>query len=89
MERNRGRYDNLIFFTLHRKEETTISVENNKKRSYTMKIDNTVFIVETEESEAAHETAEQKIKKLIEAGIDSLVDEERRRLNNQKATFEG
>ncbi|HBK01899.1 MAG TPA: hypothetical protein DDY77_02570 [Clostridiales bacterium] len=78
-----------MFFTLHRKEETTISVENNKKRSYTMKIDNTVFIVETEESEAAHETAEQKIKKLIEAGIDGLVDEERRRLNNQKATFEG
>ena len=54
-----------------------------------MKIDNTIFIVETEESEAAHETAEQKIKKLIEAGIDSLVDEERHRLNNQKATFEG
>lgn len=79
----------LNIFTLHRKEETTISVENNKKRSYTMKIDNTVFIVETEESEAAHETAEQKIKKLIEAGIDGLVDEERRRLNNQKATFEG
>ncbi len=49
----------------------------------------TIFIVETEESEAAHETAEHKIKKLIEAGIDSLVDEERRRLNNQKATFEG
>ena len=40
-------------------------------------------------SEAAHETAEQKIKKLIEAGIDGLVNEERRRLNNQKATFEG
>lgn len=79
----------LNIFTLHRKEETTISVENNKKRSYTMKIDNTVFIVETEESETAHETAEQKIKKLIEAGIDGLVDEERRRLNNQKATFEG
>ncbi|MFR1553221.1 MAG: hypothetical protein ACLSTV_00870 [Coriobacteriales bacterium] len=78
-----------MFFTLHRKEETTISVENNKKRSYTVKIDNTIFIVETEESEAAHETAEQKIKKLIEAGIDGLVDEERRRLNNQKATFEG
>lgn len=54
-----------------------------------MKIDNTVFIVETEESESARETAEQKIKKLIEAGIDGLVDEERRRLNNQKATFEG
>lgn len=54
-----------------------------------MKIDNTVFIVETEESEAAHETAEQKIKKVIEAGIDGLVNEERRRLNNQKATFEG
>ena len=54
-----------------------------------MKIDNTIFIVETEESEAAHETAEQKIKKLIEAGIDGLVNEERRRLNNQKATFEG
>lgn len=64
-------------------------MENNKKRSYTVKIDNTIFIVETEESEAAHETAEQKIKKLIEAGIDSLVNEERRRLNNQKATFEG
>lgn len=64
-------------------------MENNKKRSYTVKIDNTIFIVETEESEAAHETAEQKIKKLIEAGIDCLVDEERRRLNNQKATFEG
>ena len=79
----------LNIFTLHRKEETTISVENNKKRSYTVKIDNTIFIVETEESEAAHETAEQKIKKLIEAGIDGLVDEERRRLNNQKATFEG
>ena len=31
----------------------------------------------------------EKIKKLIEAGIDCLVDEERRRLNNQKATFEG
>lgn len=31
-----------------------------------MKIDNTIFIVETEESESAHETAEQKIKKLIE-----------------------
>ena len=45
-----------------------------------MKIDNTIFIVETEESEAAHETAEQKIKKLIEAGIDGLIDEERRRL---------
>ena len=45
-----------------------------------MKIDNTVFIVETEESETAHETAEQKIKKLIEAGIDGLIDEERRRL---------
>lgn len=69
--------------------KTTISVENNKKRSYTVKIDNTIFIVETEESEAAHETAEQKIKKLIEAGIDGLVNEERRRLNNQKATFEG
>ena len=54
-----------------------------------MKIDNTVFIVETEESETAHESVEQKIKKLIESGIDSLVDEERRRLNNQKATFEG
>ena len=67
----------------------TISEENNKKRSYTVKIDNTIFIVETEESEAAHETAEQKIKKLIEAGIDCLIDEERRRLNNQKATFEG
>ena len=53
-----------------------------------MKIDNTIFIVETEESESAHETAEQKIKKLIEAGIDGLVNEERRRLNNQKATFE-
>lgn len=79
----------LNIFTLHRKEETTISVENNKKRSYTVKIDNTIFIVETEESEAAHETAEQKIKKLIEAGIDGLVNEERRRLNNQKATFEG
>ena len=79
----------LNIFTLHRKEETTISVENNKKRSYTVKIDNTVFIVETEESESARETAEQKIKKLIEAGIDGLVDEERRRLNNQKATFEG
>ena len=79
----------LNIFTLHRKEETTISVENNKKRSYTMKIDNTVFIVETEESETAHETAEQKIKKLIEAGIDGFVYEERRRLNNQKATFEG
>lgn len=64
-------------------------MENNKKRSYTVKIDNTIFIVETEELEAAHETAEQKIKKLIEAGIDGLVDEERRRLNNQKATFEG
>ena len=62
---------------------------DNKKRSYTVKIDNTIFIVETEESEAAHETAEQKIKKLIEAGIDGLVNEERRRLNNQKATFEG
>ena len=37
-----------------------------------MKIDNTIFIVETEESEAAHETAEQKIKKLIEAGIKRL-----------------
>ena len=54
-----------------------------------MKIDNTIFIVETEESETAHETAEQKIKKLIEAGIDGLVDEERRLLNNQKATFDG
>ena len=54
------------------KGKTTISVENNKKRSYMMKIDNTVFIVETEESEAAHETAERKIKKLIEAGIDGL-----------------
>lgn len=64
-------------------------MENNKKRSYTVKIGNTIFIVETEESEAAHETAEQKIKKLIEAGIDGLVNEERRRLNNQKATFEG
>ena len=53
-----------------------------------MKIDNTVFIVETEESETARETAEQKIKKLIEAGIDGLIEEERRRLNNQKATFE-
>ena len=39
-------------------------MENNKKRSYTVKIDNTIFIVETEESEAAHETAEQKIKKI-------------------------
>lgn len=64
-------------------------MENNKKRSYTVKIDNTIFIVETEESEAAHETVEQKIKKLIEAGIDGLVNEECRRLNNQKATFEG
>lgn len=64
-------------------------MENNKKRSYTVKIDNTIFIVETEESESARETVEQKIKKLIEAGIDGLVNEERRRLNNQKATFEG
>ena len=64
-------------------------MENNKKRSYTVKIDNTIFIVETEESEPAHETVEQKINKLIEAGIDGLVNEERRRLNNQKATFEG
>ena len=69
--------------------EALLPLENNKKRSYTVKIDNTIFIVETEESEAAHETAEQKIKKLIEAGIDGLVNEERRRLNNQKATFEG
>ena len=69
--------------------EALLPLENNKKRSYTVKIDNTIFIVETEESESARETAEQKIKKLIEAGIDGLVDEERRRLNNQKATFEG
>ena len=54
-----------------------------------MKIDNTIFVVEAEESETANETVEQKIKKLIETGIDGLVDEERRRLNNQKATFEG
>ena len=54
-----------------------------------MKIDNTVFIVETEESKTAHETVEQKIKKLIEVGIDGLIDEERHQLNNKKATFEG
>ena len=51
-----------------------------------MKIDNTIFIVETEESEAAHETAEQKIKKLIEAGIDGLVNEERRVLNEESVS---
>ena len=69
--------------------EALLPLENNKKRSYTVKIDNTIFIVETEELVAAHETAEQIIKKLIEAGIDGFVNEERLRLNNQKATFEG
>lgn len=92
MKRNRGYADPQlnIFSTLHRKEGTTISVDNKNKRNYTTKIDKTIFIVEVEESESAHETAENKLKKLIEADIDRMVDVERRRLNNrQLASFEG
>ncbi len=79
-----------ITSTLHRKEETTISVDNKQKRNYTTKIDKTIFVVEVEESESAHETAENKLKKLIETDIDRMADIERRRLNNrQLVSFEG
>lgn len=63
-----------------------ISVE---QRSYEKKIDRTRFIVVVEEAESAKETAEQKIRKLINVECDRQIAEERHRELNKKVSFEG
>ena len=63
--------------------------KEEKTRTYKSQIDKTVFIVEVEETESAHETAEQKIRKLIEAECNKMIVEERHRLNNSQASLEG
>ncbi|MBR3806339.1 MAG: hypothetical protein IKJ13_05845 [Clostridia bacterium] len=58
-------------------------------RSYHKKIDNKVFTVVVEEAESAKETAEQKIRKLINVECDRQIAEKRHRELNTKTSFEG
>lgn len=69
-------------FALHRCGGITISVER-KQRKYQKQIDNTIYKIVVEEAPNASETAQNKIRRLIERGCDSIILEQKRRLSKK------
>lgn len=75
----------IMSLALHRRGGFTISAEV-KQRQYKRQIDNIVFTIVVEEADKSKETAQTKIKKLIESGCDRIVLEQRRRASIKTAS---